>query len=303
MSSRYEFIDSEKANYPIVRMCVWAQVSRSGFYEWRDRPLSQAAERRARLVELIKTIFKNSKQTYGCRRVRFELGKAGVHVGVGLVRRVMAEQDLVACQPRPWRTTTLQGEDRGPADLVGGNFSAEAPGDRFVGDITYIRTWAGWLYLATMIDLATREVVGWATADHMRTSLVTDAVAMAVRNGRTNRGAVFHSDRGSQYTSTEFAMVLAGHGLVGSMGRTGVCWDNAAAESFFATLKKELVYRTVFPTRRHARNAISEYIEIFYNRQRIHSTIGYNTPEQARLSGRLQMLLGVSGSQAVGLLK
>jgi putative transposase len=189
----------------------------------------------------------------------------------------MARLCLVACQPRPWRTTTVAGVDPAPADQLAGDFSATEPGQRLVGDITYIRTWEGWLYLATVIDLYTKEVIGWSMADHMRTSLICDAITMAHSHRDTN-GAIFHSDRGSQYTSIEFHDHLTNYEMTGSMGRTGVCWDNALAESFFASLKKELVYRTVFSTRKKARDAIAEYIEIFYNRQRLHSGIDYRTP-------------------------
>jgi putative transposase len=285
VSSKYEFIDSEKANYPICRMCVWAQVSRSGFYEWRDRPASATAERRGALTAKIRAIFTEFRETYGYRRVHHELvTHHGESAGPELVRSIMITEDLVACQPRPWRTTTETDGTAGPADRLAGDFTADAPGERFVGDITYIGTWEGWWYLATVIDLCTREVIGWSMADHLRTTLVTDALDMAHRNGRVNVDAIFHSDRGCQYTSAEFARYLTDHSMHGSMGRTGVCWDNAVAESFFASLKKELVYRTVFPTRQHARNAIAEYIEIFYNRKRIHSAIGYNTPEQHRIN-------------------
>lgn len=283
MSSKYEFIEAEKANYPIVKMCAWAGVSRSGFYEWRDRPTSATAERRGVLTGHVRAIFAASRQTYGYRRVHHELNQLpGVSAGLELVRSIMVAEGLEACQPRPWRSTTRPDGSAPAPDRIDGDFTADVPGERFVGDITYIRTWAGWLYLATVIDLCTREVVGWSMADHLRTPLVTDALAMAHRNGRVKPGAVFHSDRGCQYTSTEFHKFLIKHRMFGSMGRTGVCWDNAAAESFFATLKKELVYRTVFPTRRHAHDAIAEYIEIFYNRQRIHSTIGYHTPVEYR---------------------
>ena len=166
-------------------------------------------------------------------------------------------------------------------DLIGRDFTAATPGTKLVGDISYIRTWTGWLYLATVIDLATRKVIGWSMNIHMRTSLIVDALNMAAGTGTLKPGCIFHSDRGVQYCSVEYATALRSHGMVGSMGRTGICWDNALAESFFASLKKELVYRTVFPTPRHARKAIAEYIEVFYNRQRIHSAIGYRTPTQA----------------------
>lgn len=284
MSSKYEFIDGMKAQYPVVKMCWWLGVSKSGFYEWRDRPLSATAERRVDLGEKITQIFNDSHQTYGYRRVHAQLARDGVEAGEELVRQIMRDLDLVPCQPRPWRLTTIADGSTPVADQLGRDFSAAAPGERFVGDITYIRTWAGWLYLATVIDLCTKEVVGWSMADHMRASLPCDALCMAVRNGRVNKGAVFHSDRGSQYTSKEMAEHLEFFEMTGSMGRTGVCWDNALAESFFGMLKNELVYRTVFPTRRRARLAIAEYIEVFYNRQRLHSGIGYKTPAEVRES-------------------
>lgn len=282
MSSKYEFIDGKKAEYPIVKMCLWMRVSKSGFYEWHGRPLSATAERRVELGEQIKRIFEESRQTYGYRRVHEKLSQEGVQAGEELVRHIMRDLGLEPCQPRPWRITTLSDGTAPPADQLERDFTAELPGTRFVGDITYIRTWAGWLYLATVIDLCTKEVVGWSMADHMRASLPCDALSMAVRNGRVQRGAIFHSDRGSQYTSDELAGHLSFFGMTGSMGRTGVCWDNALAESFFGVLKNELVYRTAFPTRRHARNAIAEYIEVFYNRQRLHSGIGYRTPAEVR---------------------
>jgi len=157
------------------------------------------------------------------------------------------------------------------------DFTAATPGTVLVGDITYIRTWTGWLYLATVIDLATRKVIGWAMDTHMRTELIIDALTMAHGTGKLRPGCVFHSDRGAQYTSSDFAAVLANRNMLGLMGRTGI-WDNAAAESFFATLKKELVHRTAFPTPGKARTAIAEYLEVFYNRQRLHTALGYRTP-------------------------
>ena len=192
----------------------------------------------------------------------------------------MAELGLKACQPRAYKTTTQPDPDATgqPADLVGRDFTADEPGVKLVGDISYIRTWAGWLYLATVIDCCSREVIGWSMADHMRTSLVCDAITMAVGRGRVQPDAIFHSDRGSQYTSTEFAVHLGAFNLRGSMGKVGQCWDNAMAESFFASLKNKLVYRTVFVTRAKARTAIAEYIEVFYNRTRLHSGLGYTAP-------------------------
>lgn len=282
MSSKYEFIDGEKANYPIVKMCRWAGVSKSGFYEWRDRPASATAERRDVLRVRIGVIFVDSDETYGYRRVHAQLGREGVEAGPELVRAIMVADGLVACQPRPFRITTVgDGTDNGPLDLCQRDFTGAAPGVKLVGDITYISTWAGWVYLATVIDCYSKMVIGYAMADHMRTSLVTDALDMARRNFTLAAGCIFHSDRGSQYTSSELADYLQRHELRGSMGRTGVCWDNAMAESFFASLKNEFVYRTVFPTRKKAIDSIAHWIEIRYNRKRLHSGIGYRTPVEA----------------------
>jgi transposase InsO family protein len=285
VSSKYEFIDGEKANYSIVKMCRWAGVSKSGFYEWRDRPASATAERREVLAELIRVIFVDSDETYGYRRVQAELGRRGVEAGPELVRAIMAAEGLMACQPRPFRVTTLaDGTAAGPVDLCQRDFTATAPGVKLVGDITYIATWAGWVYLATVIDCYSKMVIGYALDEHMRTSLVTDALDMARTNHTLVTDCIFHSDRGSQYTSNELADYLKLHKLRGSMGRTGVCWDNAMAESFFASLKNEFVYRTVFPTRKKAITAIAHWIEIRYNRKRLHSGIGYRTPLEAHNS-------------------
>jgi putative transposase len=287
VSDKYAFIDAEYAAGcapTIERMCRWLQVSKSGYYEWLHRPPSATAQRRELLKIKIKALFEASDGTYGYRRLHEELVRGGEQVGPELVRELMRELGLVACQPRPWRPTTIQ-SDVQPAtpDLVGRDFTAEAPGHRLVGDITYIRTWAGWLYLATVIDCFNKEVIGYAMADHMRTSLVADALGMAARNHRLAAGCIFHSDRGTQYTSTEFAEKLAALNMRQSLGRTGCCYDNALAESFFAALKNERVHRTVYPNRNKAKQDIAHYIEIFYNRQRLHSALGYRTPHQVRI--------------------
>ena len=284
MSSKYEFIEGEKANYPICKMCVWAEVSKSGFYEWRNRPDSATAERRAWLAGQIRRVFDENDQTYGYRRVHAQLADEGIEAGPELVRSIMVAEALISCQPRPYKVTTIAGDAGGPADLCQRNFTAEAPGTKLVGDITYIATWAGWVYLATVIDCYSKAVIGYAMADHMRTELIIEALDMARRDTTLAEGCIFHSDRGSQYTSDDFAIYLRKHGLRGSMGRTGVCWDNAMAESFFAMLKNELVHRTVFPTRRKAVDAIAHWIEIRYNRKRLHSGLGYRTPHEVHSS-------------------
>jgi putative transposase len=275
-------IDAEKANYKIAWMCRLLRVPRSSFYAWRHRAESAAAVRRRELAVHVRRVFEAGRGAYGCRRVAAQLNREGYPCSVGLVADLMREAGLRACQPRAYRRTTLPGKELAARpDLIGRDFTAEAPGSRLVGDITYLRTGEGWLYLATVIDLSTRMVTGWQLADHMRTSLVTDALMMAIPHGHVEPGAVFHSDKGAQYTSAEFAAFCTAHGVRPSTGRTGVCWDNAAAESFFAALKNEMYYRHTFTSRARARFAAAEYIEVFYNRIRLHSTLGYRTPLEA----------------------
>jgi putative transposase len=281
VSEKYEFIDGCKYAYPIVKMCTWLDVSKSGFYEWRGRPASATAERRAQLKALIAEIFADSDQTYGYRRVHAELGRQGVQAGPELVRALMRDLGLVACQPRPWRHSLTELGHSGPIpDLVARDFSADAPGVKMVGDVTYIPTWQGWLFLATVIDCHTRAVIGYAMADHYKTTLVSAAIDAAARNYQFAADAVFHSDRGSNYTSSDFAAKLVSLGVSQSVGRTGICYDNALAESFFAALKNELVRRTQYPTRAHAKRDIARYIELRYNTRRIHSALGYRTPKE-----------------------
>lgn len=283
MSVRYAFIHGEEGNYPISSMCRWAGVSRSGYHDWRGRPVSERAARRADLAIVIKFSFDESDETYGYRRVHADLLAWGYRVDDETVRVIMRELGLVPCQPRPWRpVTTVAGDAAATPDLVGRDFTASEPGLRLVGDITYIATWQGWLYLATVLDCCTKKVVGYAMADHLRTSLVTAALDMADHNGHIRAGmTVMHSDRGVQYTSQEYAEFAAGIGLTRSVGRTGVCYDNAWAESFNGTLKNELVHRTAYPTRNHAEVDITRWIELRYNTRRRHSALGYRTPDQA----------------------
>lgn len=227
-----------------------------------------------------------SNSTYGYRRVHAQLAREGIVCCDSLVRDLMVVEGLVSCHPAPWRYLTAQDGTAGPEDLIGRDFTATKPGVRFVGDITQIDTWEGPVYLSTVIDLCSREVAGWAVADNYHTDLVCAAVGMAARNRRVARRAVFHSDRGSQYTSKQFKQCLKSHRMRGSMGRVGSCYDNALAESFFASLKKELVDRTVFPTRGHAEKAVANYIEVWYNQLRLHSSLGYRTPGEVRESFR-----------------
>ncbi len=282
MSDKFEFIDGQKYAYPIVKMCGWLDVSRSGFYEWRDRPASATVERRERLKLHIAGIFADSDETYGYRRVHAQLSREGIEAGPELVRALMREMGLVACQPRPWRySLTQQALDAAALpDLLGRNFTAQAPGTKLVGDISYIPTWQGWLYLATVLDCHTKGVVGYAMADHYRAPLIVEAIEMAADNGIIADGAVFHSDRGSNYMSNDYAATLERLGVSQSVGRTGICFDNAMAESFFGVLKVERVNRTVYPTRKRAKEDIARYIELWYNSRRLHSALGYRPPRE-----------------------
>jgi putative transposase len=285
VSDVYEFIDAEYASREtapaITQMCAWLEVSKSGFYGWRSRPESATAKRQEKLKLLIKRIFDDSDGTYGYRRITEQLARWRVHAGAELVRKLMRALGLVACQPRPWRPSTTQQGRAGPIpDLVNRDFTAQVPGGKMVGDITYIPTWQGWAFLATVIDCATRKVIGWAVDDNYRTSLITSAIQMAARNVDLPADAIFHSDRGSNYTSAEFAAVLNGLGIRQSVGRTGSCFDNALAESFNAAVKVERVHRTAYPTVRKAREDIARYIELRYNRTRLHSALGYRTPQE-----------------------
>ena len=288
MSEKYAFIAAQYADQApdaptIAQMLCWLGVSKSGFYEWDGRPPSQTDARREELKVKVKTLFDEFDGTYGYRRIHAELVRAGERVGDELVRKLMRELNLIAVQPKPYKRTTIPGDPAQPvADLVCRDFTAERPGAKLVGDITYIPTWEGWLFLATVIDCFNKEVIGYSMAEHMRTQLVTGALDMAARNYVLEPDCIMHSDRGTQYTSAEYSAKLDELELRHSLGRTGQCWDNALAESFFASLKNERVHHMVYPTRKKAKEDIARYIELFYNRRRIHSALGYRTPHEVR---------------------
>lgn len=288
--SKYEYIDSCKSdsaqNYPVYKMCAWLSVSRSGFYNWLTRPESATASRRAALTARVKHFFAATDETYGYRRIHADLADENTECSPELVRQIMREEGLVACQPRPFRITT-EADAQAAADmpdLVGRDFIADHPGVKFVGDITYIHTWEGFIYLATVIDCYSKKVVGWSIADHMRTELVEDALKNAAATTVIETDAIFHSDRGSVYTSADYRQLIKGLGMRSSMGRTGVCWDNAMAESFFSALKNERVYRTVYATKAQAQRDTIAYIEGFYNARRRHSALGYKRPNEVHYS-------------------
>lgn len=267
-------------------MCKWLTVSTSGFYDWRGRPQSATSSRRETLTKRIQFFFNESHGTYGYRRIHADLKAEGTMCSRELVRQIMRRDGLVACQPRPFRITTTADAEAAATmpDLVKRDFTALQPGMKFVGDITYIHTWEGFIYLATVIDCYSKKVVGWSIADHMRTELVKDALKNAAATTVIQPKAIWHSDRGSVYTSSDYRTLVTTVGMRSSMGKTGVCWDNAMAESFFSSLKNERVYRTVYATKAQARTDIITYIEGFYNNRRRHSAIGYQTPNNIHYS-------------------
>lgn len=280
---RFEFIADQAGEkvFPVDYMCRMLEVSRQGFYQWKKRGRSQHDRDDSVLRVKVGAIFEFHKKRYGVRRVHAELLRSGVRVAYKRVQRLMREMGLVSVHPRPWRRTTIASASAAELpDLVGGKFTADAPNRTWFGDITYVKTWDGWAYIASVIDGYSRKVVGWDVADHVRTELVTNALAMALEQRRPQDGVVFHADRGSQYTSKEFVAFCSGRGVRNSVGRTGICYDNAAAESFWATLKKEFIHLHPFDTVGKLRRETFEYIEGYYNTKRIHSTLGYLTPTE-----------------------
>lgn len=265
--------------YPTRLLCRLLQVSPSGYYAWRTRPTSAHAKRDEQLRVQIAAIHKSSRGTYGSPRVHRALRGDKERVGRKRVARIMRENDLSGRRRRRFRKTT-DSKHRLPVaeNVLARNFTVGARDQVWVGDITYVNTWEGWLYLAVLIDLYSRRVVGWAIADHMRTELVLDALKMAVGERRPDPGLVHHTDRGSQYASADYRSELAAYGMVCSMSRKGECWDNAVAESFFARLKDDLLYRRKWGTKDEAIAAVREYIMCFYNARRLHSSLGYLSP-------------------------
>lgn len=276
------FIEAEEAaGHGAKRACRLLEVSRSAYYERKKAIPSARQVTDAELTEKINEVHDESNGTYGYLRVRKALADEGVEVGKWRVRRLMRAAGLEGRAKKRWRATTVADPQAEAAkDLIQRHFGpCEELDRRYVGDITYVATWEGWAYLATVIDLASRRVVGWALADHMRTELVEEALEMAFVQRRPPEGVIFHSDRGcQQYTSGDYAQLARTNGVVLSVGRKGECWDNAVAESFFATIKRELIDMQAWPTRAGLRRAVFEYIEGWYNTRRLHSSLGYMSP-------------------------
>lgn len=281
--SRFHFIDREKALYPVNLLCSLLKVSRSGYYAWRDRPPSARAVADGVLLEQIKGFHEASRKTYGAPRIHDDLRDAGVRVGCKRVARLMRAAKLQGVHRRSWKHATKQNPEALPApDRLERDFTATAPDQKWVADVTYVPTVQGWLYLAIVLDVFSRRVVGWSMDSHRKTELVCDAVKMAVLNrGGQVRGVIHHSDRGGEYTSGDLERELRKAGALASMGSVADCYDNSMAESFFATLETELFWQQEhrrFDSHREAKLAIFDYIEVFYNRQRRHTSIGSIPP-------------------------
>jgi putative transposase len=284
--SRFAFVAAERANHAVAALCRVVGASVSGFYAWlRAVPSVQArAEAEGELRDHIGRVFAAGRRVYGSPRVRAELRRQGRRHSRRRVARLMREMGLSARRGRRRRPRTTDSRHDLPVapNLLDRHFVAERPDTVWLADISYLPTDEGWLYLAAIEDLATREVVGWSMADHLRADLCVDALVMALQRRRPGGDLTHHSDRGVQYAAEPYRKVLKRHGIKQSMSRRGNCLDNAPMESFFASLKKEHVHHVHFRTRAEARAAVFEYVEIFYNRQRLHSALGYQTPAEAR---------------------
>jgi putative transposase len=277
--SSYRLIEAEKTSFPIQLMCRMLGVWRSGYYDWRDRPPSRRSREDTALTEKVREIHRRSRETYGSPRVHTELRALGTRCARKRVERLMQEAGLRGCvRGRRKRTTRRSGRAVVAKDLLQRSFAATQIDKVWVADITYVATREGFLYLAFILDIHSRRIVGWAMENHLRTEIVVDALQMAIWRRKPAPGLVHHSDQGVQYTALSFSERLREVGITPSMGRTGSALDNAMAESFVSTLKAELVSRMEFPTRQAAKTAIFEYLETFYNTRRLHSSLGYRSP-------------------------
>jgi transposase InsO family protein len=278
---KFAFIADHLRHLPVDIICDVLEVSRSGYYAWVDRPLSNQSQRRSALAAKIGVVHADNRKVYGSPRIFKALVAAGEHVSENTVAKVMRSSGLRGKVKRKFvpRTTDSAHDRPIASNVLDRQFAAEAPNRKWAGDITYIPTDEGWLYLAGVIDLHSRRLVGWSMADHMQTDLVADALTMALARRQPAAGLLHHSDRGVQYASDAYQSLLQESGIEVSMSGKGDCWDNAVMESFWATLKTELVHHEHYATRQQARQSIFEYIEVFYNRKRLHSSLGYVSPE------------------------
>jgi putative transposase len=285
---RFAFIQEQQEHWPVQLMCQVLAVSRSGFYAWSKRPMSKQHERQNELVAKIKAVHQQSRRSYGSPRVTAELNGQGVEVCENTVAKLMQQAEIATKIKRRFipRTTDSGHGHPTAANRLLQDFTAAAPNQKWVCDITYIPTDQGWLYLAVVLDLFSRKVVGWSMQQHLKSELVSEALQMAIDCRRPGQGLLHHSDRGVQYACGDYQLLLKEHGIDCSMSRSGNCYDNAVAESFFGSLKTELVYHHKWSCAAEARSCLFEWIEVFYNRQRRHSSLNYLSPEafEARLN-------------------
>ncbi len=278
---KYRAIRTHADRFRVSLMCSALHVSRSGYYTWLDRPESARAKKNRALLVHIRASHSRSRYHYGSPRIVQDLREAGVHCNVKRVARLMSEHGIRAKRAKKWCATT-QSNHRLPvaANVLNRQFSPSAPNRVWAGDITYLWTDEGWLYLAVVLDLYSRAVIGWSIRPQMTATLASEALQMALRRRKPQAGLLYHSDRGVQYAAKDFQRLLNDHGIVCSMSRKGNCWDNACVESFFSTLKVECVYQQRYRTRDEAKHNIFEWMEVHYNRQRRHSTLGFRSPAQ-----------------------
>jgi transposase InsO family protein len=283
---RFTFIRDHAEEFPVDVLCHVLQVSRSGYYAWRQRPPSLQARRRTELVEQIRQVHASHRCVYGSPRIAAELHAQGVSCAENTVAKLMRQHGIRSKTARRFVVRTTDSRHAHPvaANRLAQQFERPLPNQAWAADITYIPTDEGWLYLAAVIDLCSRKIVGWSTADHLRAELACQALEMAVTHRRPPQELLHHSDRGVQYACDEYQGLLSRHGLLTSMSRTGNCYDNALMESFFGTLKTELIHHETYATRQQAHLALFEYIEVFYNRQRRHSALGYMNPTEFEAS-------------------
>jgi transposase InsO family protein len=283
---KFDWIHQQRRTFEVSMMCRLLEVSRSGYYAWVDRPPSERQKRRDELVEQIRAAHVGSAGTYGSPRVHEELAEQKVDVCVNTVAKLMKEEGIRSIMHRKFvpRTTDSAHDLPVAANVLDRQFQASRPDQKWACDITYVPTAEGFLYLAAVIDLCSRKIVGWSMADHLRTELCTDALQMALLSRRPKEGLLHHSDRGVQYASIDYRRLLQAHGITVSMSRIGDCYDNAVMESFWGTFKTELVHHREYQTREEAKSSIFRYIECWYNRRRRHSAIGYVSPEQFEAS-------------------
>ncbi len=285
------FIKDHRKDYPIGIMCQLLSVSRSGYHRWLKRKLSSREFENRGLLEIILFHYKKSKRTYGLPRIFAAIRRQGLKVNKKRIARLMRVNNIKAKTKRRFRITTVQNSKAAASEnLINQNFTASKENKIWTGDITYLWTKEGWLYLAVVMDIYSRKIVGWSIDSSLSTELVIRALMMAVVHRNPQRGIIFHSDRGSQYTSSLFRELLKNYGIVQSNSSTGNCYDNAITESFFHTLKTELIYWEKYQTRQEAKRSIFEYIEINYNRRRLHSSLGYLSPVEFEEKNKRELI-------------